>query len=277
MMIKHAYSDLKKSHKINFATMHCNSQTNAQHVIQKLYQLCQRINSGSGKLLRPKECYRQVLYLKDINLPKPDKYQTIQLVSFLQQVISHKGFYDPQTLEFVAIDEKIQIVASMLPPNSIGRNQLSQRFTAIVRILNFDYPTNEELVSIFTEYFRALLKAKEMEVGFSQPLAQFLVDSYNQILANFSVDTHRHYNFTPKHLFKIFKSLIKYEFSDKEALAEALTNELFAHFRNKLVSLESKSKFEQIIFGLAKTHFKLQFKSKQLFSVISGKNQKIPK
>lgn len=104
MLIKHAYSDIRKSHKINFATMHCNSQTNAQHVIQKLYQVCMKINSGSGKLLKPKECYRQVLYLKDINLPKPDKYQTIQLVSFLQQVISHKGFYDPQTLEFVAID-----------------------------------------------------------------------------------------------------------------------------------------------------------------------------
>ncbi len=150
MLIKHAYSEIRKSHKINFATMHCNSQTNAQHVIQKLYQVCMKINSGSGKLLKPKECYRQVLYLKDINLPKPDKYQTIQLVSFLQQVISHKGFYDPQTLEFVAIDEKIQIVASMLPPNSIGRNILTQRFTAIVRILNVDYPTNEELVAIYT-------------------------------------------------------------------------------------------------------------------------------
>lgn len=48
----------------------------------------------------------------------------------------------------------------MLPPNSIGRNQLTQRFTAIVRILNIDYPTNEELVAIYTEYFRALLKAR---------------------------------------------------------------------------------------------------------------------
>lgn len=48
----------------------------------------------------------------------------------------------------------------MLPPNSIGRNQLTQRFTAIVRILNIDYPTNEELVAIYTEYFRALLKVR---------------------------------------------------------------------------------------------------------------------
>lgn len=128
--------------KINFATIFCNSQTNAQHIIQKLYQICLKANSGAGKLLKPKDCARLVLYLKDINLPKPDKYQTIQLASFLQQIISHKGFYDPQSLEFVLLDEKIQIVVSMFPPSSIGRNQLTQRFTAIVKILSIDYPSN---------------------------------------------------------------------------------------------------------------------------------------
>lgn len=40
--------------KINFATVYCNSQTNAQHIIQKLYQICLRANSGAGKILRPK-------------------------------------------------------------------------------------------------------------------------------------------------------------------------------------------------------------------------------
>ena len=84
--------------KINFATIYCNSQTNSHHVIQKLYQKSLKSNSGAGKILRPKDCARLVLYLKDINLPKPDKYQTIQLASFLQQIISHKGFYDPTSL-----------------------------------------------------------------------------------------------------------------------------------------------------------------------------------
>ena len=104
MIIKEAFVEIRKSVKINFSIMYCNSQTNANHVIQKLYQICLKGNSGSGKILMPKECARQVLYLKDINLPKPDKYQTIQLASFLQQIISHKGFYDPGNLEFVQLD-----------------------------------------------------------------------------------------------------------------------------------------------------------------------------
>ena len=43
------------------------------------------------------------IYLKDINLPKPDKYDTIQLISFLQQIVCYKGFYD-DNLEFVGLE-----------------------------------------------------------------------------------------------------------------------------------------------------------------------------
>jgi dynein heavy chain 2 len=98
MLIREAFTEIRKHLKINFSTMYCNSQTNAGHVIQKLYQICAKGTAGAGKILRPKDCSRQVLFLKDINLPKPDKYQTVQLASFLQQLISHRGFYDPASL-----------------------------------------------------------------------------------------------------------------------------------------------------------------------------------
>jgi len=44
------------------------------------------ISTNTGRVYRPKDCERLVLYLKDINLPKPDKWGTSQLVEFLQQV-----------------------------------------------------------------------------------------------------------------------------------------------------------------------------------------------
>ncbi len=103
----------------------------------------------------------------------------------------------------------------MLPPNSIGRNQLSPRFTAIVRILNVEYLGKEELQVVYQEYFRALLKHKDMEQSMATNMAQFIVDVYNQIQTAYSVDVKRHYNFTPKHLFRMFKSFIKYNFTDK--------------------------------------------------------------
>ncbi len=155
--------------------MYCNSQTNAGHVIQKLYQICSKGAAGAGKILRPKECARQVLFLKDINLPKPDKYQTVQLASFLQQLISHRGFYDPLSLEFVQLDEKVQVVVSIFPPSEIGRSALTPRFTAVVRILSVDYPSLEDLNLIYTEYFRALLRSRKMDEGASKGLASLMI------------------------------------------------------------------------------------------------------
>ena len=52
------------------------------------------ISTNTGRVYKPKDCERLILYLKDINLPKPDKWGTSQLVAFLQQVITYNGFYD---------------------------------------------------------------------------------------------------------------------------------------------------------------------------------------
>ena len=51
-----------------------------------LWQMCMVISTNMGRVYRPKDCERLVLYLKDLNLPKPDKWGTCQLITFVQQV-----------------------------------------------------------------------------------------------------------------------------------------------------------------------------------------------
>ena len=101
--------------------------------------MCAQSTNSQGRVYRPKECQRPIIYLKDINLPRPDKYDTIQLISFLQQIVCYQGFYDTN-LDFVAM-ERISIVASMNPSTTIGRHKISTRFTANVRLAYMDYPT----------------------------------------------------------------------------------------------------------------------------------------
>ena len=67
----------------------------------------------------------QVLFLKDINLPRPDKYDTCALIAFLQQLVTFKGFYD-EHLEFLGI-ERVHIVCTMNPATTVGRHPLSTR------------------------------------------------------------------------------------------------------------------------------------------------------
>jgi dynein heavy chain 2 len=70
-------STVRQMKSTQLAVIHCNAQTSAFHVIQKLNQMCSQSTNANGRVFRPKEVQRLIIYLKDINLPKPDKYDTI--------------------------------------------------------------------------------------------------------------------------------------------------------------------------------------------------------
>ena len=83
LLLRHCFEQLRST---QVAVVHCSAQTSPMHVLQKLQQSCMVISSNTGRVYRPKDCERLVLYLKDLNLPKPDKWGTSQLIAFLQQV-----------------------------------------------------------------------------------------------------------------------------------------------------------------------------------------------
>lgn len=83
MLLRYALSRLRST---QVAVVHCSAQTSSRHVLQKLGQTCLLLSSNTGRVFRPKDCENLVLYLKDINLPKPDKWGTSNLTAFLQQV-----------------------------------------------------------------------------------------------------------------------------------------------------------------------------------------------
>eukprot|EP01022_Parablepharisma_sp_SALTPOND_P023029 TRINITY_DN475_c0_g1_i1.p1 TRINITY_DN475_c0_g1~~TRINITY_DN475_c0_g1_i1.p1 ORF type:complete len:3195 (-),score=434.63 TRINITY_DN475_c0_g1_i1:26360-35944(-) len=233
------------------ATIHCNAETTANHLMQKLKQMCTQSGSSQGKVYRPKDALKLIVVLKDINLPRPNKYETIQLISFLQQILSYNGFYD-EDLEFVYL-ERIQIIASMNPASTIGRNVLTSRFTAAVRILYIDYPSDEELVQIYTEYFSYILSQPNIsKTGFashSKRMAQFVVECLKQVKSRFSIDDHRHYLFTPREVTQWCFGLSRYTAETKEDLAFAIVWEANRVFRDRLVGKESIIAFDQIIAG----------------------------
>lgn len=91
LLLRHCFEQLRST---QVAVVHCSAQTSPMHVLQKLQQSCMVISSNTGRVYRPKDCERLVLYLKDLNLPKPDKWGTSQLIAFLQQVKTFFLGYD---------------------------------------------------------------------------------------------------------------------------------------------------------------------------------------
>ncbi|KAI9364365.1 dynein heavy chain and region D6 of dynein motor-domain-containing protein [Zopfochytrium polystomum] len=243
----------KKLRSATVSTIHCSSHTGSSHLLQRLSHLCIGANTNLGRILRPKDSERLILYLKDINLPAPDQYETVELIQFLQQLLSYKGFYD-SNLEWIGI-ENIQIVASMTPETSMGRNKLSTRFTSIVRQCCISYPDREQLTSIY----RILLSATLNQCADShktwtlpknqQRLSATMLGVHEQVTQKFSADLYPHYIFTPRDLSRWVLGLRQYEISgDQETdLLDVFMNEGSRIYRDRLVTKEHVETFTTIL------------------------------
>jgi dynein heavy chain 2 len=244
LMLRSAFKQLKST---QVASLHCNAQTSASHVLQKLLQICSQSTSAQGRVLRPKDTQRLILYLKDINLPTPDKYNTIQLIAFLQQLVTYQGFYD-ENLDFVHL-ERVSIVASMNPSSTVGRHVLSPRFTANVRVVTVDYATRDELLHVYTQYLKNILEQPNLGrlSNSSAKLAQCMVDLFTAVKKKFSVDDHRHYLFTPRDITLWTLSLLRYEATSMPSLLECWGYEANRVFRDRLVNREHMMQFDSFL------------------------------
>ena len=256
MLINHAF---RQKRGMTIATLNCNAQTTASDVINKISQTCSLFSSPEGRVYRPRDAERLVLYLKDINLPRPDMYETCQLIAFLQQLITFEGFYDEE-LEFLKL-ERIQIVASMNAATTVGRHPLSTRFTAIVRILNVDYPETNELSLIYESFLSVVLNntqlndRKWMQSVERERLAAAIVEIYQKVREKFTVDDRRHYLFTLRDVTHVVKNLSRYDLAS-ENLLDALAHEANRVFRDRLVGTEACNRFDQILGGILRNAFR---------------------
>ena len=260
LLINNAISQLRAC---QITTLNCTSQTSSTNIIQKLMQSCAMSNTSRGKCLRPRDCQKLIVYLKDINLPKPDKYNTIQLISFLQQIVAYQGFFD-DNLEFVYL-EKIQIIASMNPSSTVGRFEITTRFTGNVRILFVDYPSVEDMNIIYADYLNSILSSENLAqaTDMSKVLANASISLYSAVKQKFTFDSYHHYIFTPRDVSNWLIGLLRYECKDKEEIITAWSYEAMRTFKDKLVGNDSKSTFDKMLaMELTKISSSVQLKSK---------------
>ena len=273
MIIRHIFGQQRSC---SVTTLHCNAQTTAEHVISKIAQSCSLFSTTAGRAYRPRDAERLVLYLKDINLPKPDKYNTCMLIAFLQQLITFQGFYD-QNLEFLSV-ERVQIVCSMNPATTVGRHPLSTRFTAITRVAYMGYPEQAELKVVYSTFLTAFsnsvpgIEARWRTEQALEQLSGTMVELFEGVTAKYSVDDHRHYLFTPRDLTQWVLGLLRYDLGDGggggggegkegggggggEELLDVFAYEAQRLFRDRLVDVDSEQRFDSMLLGLLRQHW----------------------
>ncbi|ESL11724.1 dynein heavy chain [Trypanosoma rangeli SC58] len=229
------------------ATLNCSAQTEGIHLIQKLKQTCQMFNTNQGRVLRPKDAERLVVLLKDMNLPKPDKYGTVQLHSLLQQIILYSGFYDTD-LEWMTV-ERVQIVGSMSPPGSMGRYPVAPRFLAIVSVLCMSYPSRESMHTVYTEFLNIMIQSHRLKFELprkgASDIARIMTTVYEIIATRCTVDMASHYIFSPRDVTTWALNLLNYNPVD---IPDAIGYEGRRIFVDRLISPEERTKYTKLIY-----------------------------
>jgi dynein heavy chain 1 len=88
-----------------------------------------------------------ILFCDEINLPDMDQYGTQRVISFLRQLVEHRGFYRASDQAWVSL-ERIQFVGACNPPTDPGRKPLSHRFLRHVPVIYVDYPGETSLKQV---------------------------------------------------------------------------------------------------------------------------------
>ncbi|KAI8810783.1 dynein heavy chain and region D6 of dynein motor-domain-containing protein [Cladochytrium replicatum] len=248
MILLHCTKKLKST---SLTTIFCSAQTRPVHLLQRLYQLCMVINSQSGNILRPKDTEYLILFLKDIDLPKPDKYATVELLQFIQQLITYKGFYS-STLEWIGI-ERIQIVAT-IQHSHYKAQKLSIRFMSNFCQCYVPYSDHEQVLKVYRSIGYPLLNFNIPDhcvwsiTNNVQKLSATMVNIFFSIKDSFTPDQSPHYIFSVRDLSEWMCSILCYECIGNEPneLLEILYFESNRIFKDRLVGDASQSQFEKI-------------------------------
>lgn len=241
-IIRAAFSELAE--KVRFVTLYCNSQLTSKQLLSKIYEHTIKSTIASGKTIKPKDCTRLVIFIKDVNLPRPDKYHTTEVVSLLQQILTHQGFYD-ENLEFISMDKRIQIVATLNPIISFGRYKLSTRFTANMRLLSIDNPSKRELGKIY----HSMLKNFTSDLGLSlsadalKKSAVFLTEVFEHTSKTFLPQRHLHYIFTPRDVSRTIEGMRHFQMASDRDFMDVLQTCAIETLGNKMATVDDEYNF----------------------------------
>ena len=203
--------------------IYCNSQTTPSDIKSKLFEVCFSFNTNQGKVLRPKDCDRIILFIKGLNFPKPDKWGTVQLISFLQQIVTYNGFYDT-TLEWVSL-ENTQIVATLSPALTLGRFSVTTRLTSVLRICYIPSPEPKHLLTVYGTLLAPIFRGPSMQDSVASgahrssawlttsqihALARSMVHLYEKACLMFNLEQSSSIIFTPRQLTEWCYQFIRY-------------------------------------------------------------------
>ena len=209
---------VKELSSTRLVKVYCNSRTSPDDLKSRIYEAYTPYNSNVGRVLHPKQFDNVIIFIKNLDIPRPDKWGTVHLVSFIRQIAAYHGFYD-SNFEWMSL-KNTQIIITLCPNENVERFPISTRLTSIFRIC---YVSHSDLESLRFIYHNSIVRVFESRFDFSRsnqndPKSQFTV-SHILSLSNSLVDFYAHackinqsrsLVFSPKHLSEFVLQFVRY-------------------------------------------------------------------
>jgi dynein heavy chain 1 len=235
------------------------SATQPDLILKTFDQYCSVVNTPKGLVLQPNQSGRWlVVFCDEINLPANDKYGTQRVVTFMRQIIEHKGYWRASDLQWIRL-ERIMFVGASNPPTDAGRVPLSERFLRHCPILFVDFPAIESLKQIYGTFNRALLKVVPNLVQYAEATTNTMVEFYTESQKHFTPDVQPHYVYSPRELSRwvraMYEALKPMDTVSVEDYVRLLVHEGLRIFSDRLVLETDKTWTDEIVDSIVLRHF----------------------
>eukprot|EP00178_Gracilaria_changii_P010311 TRINITY_DN299_c0_g1_i9.p1 TRINITY_DN299_c0_g1~~TRINITY_DN299_c0_g1_i9.p1 ORF type:complete len:2521 (-),score=275.04 TRINITY_DN299_c0_g1_i9:10712-17314(-) len=214
---------LRKVPNISLASLSFSSETQPENLLAALRGSTTISKRPNGAfVLHPKSAgCRVVLFCDEVNLEKPDIFETQTSVSFLRCLAEHGGFWEGSPPRWVAV-EGVQIVAACNPEDTAGRYKLQERFLRHCNVLLVEQPDFEDLKIIYGTFVESLLKSHHPQLeSRSSDLTMAMVKYFKSNKEKFcpadAGPLKPHYIYSPRELSRWIRGMTQILLSEQSA------------------------------------------------------------
>jgi dynein heavy chain len=192
------------------------SAQTSSHMLQSVFE--NKLEKLRKTLLGPSRGRRMILFVDDLNMPKPDEYGSQPPLELLRQVIDNGGFYDRKKLFYKKV-QKVSYVAACGPSGG-GRNTISERFARHMHTIWVPEPPEESLVRVYENIFIGYLKTEvpefiiknknnEDDISFASSIVSSTTSIYKKVFDHLRPTPKKsHYTFNTRDVSNVFQGML---------------------------------------------------------------------
>ena len=212
----------------------------------------------------PKGNKKMIIFIDDLNLPKPEQYGATPCIELLRQCLDQGGWYDLHEKIFKKIHD-IQFVYAMGPTGG-GKNKITDRFLRHITSISIT-PFNEHTLQlIFTKILSWHMDHKEFASDMNYLCAKIIIATNEifQLVTSKLLPTpaKSHYTFNLRDFSAVIQGLClshgKY-YTEKDKLIRLWIHEVYRVFGDRLINESDSLQFLKWIRNNVKRNFNCNF------------------